>query len=274
MSNPSVSVIVTTFDRLDALAAVLRGLAAQTDRKFEIIVADDGSEPDASALAREFHAGHVWHPHNGFRAAAIRNRAVESSRGDYLIFLDGDCMPRPSFVARHRWLAEPGWFVAGNRSLLSEQATSRLLRDGGRLPGNWLLRCLRGEINRIGPLLTLPIPRKMQPAKWTGAQSCNLGMWRSDFDRAGGFDAAYEGWGYEDSDLVIRLIRDGVKRKDGRFSTGVVHLWHPPRNRTSSSLNFERLQSVLRRSQAAQASGGDARADSDDTAAIARAIGK
>jgi glycosyltransferase involved in cell wall biosynthesis len=239
------SVIVTTYNRQDVLAAVLSGLADQTDRNFEVVIADDGSEPDASSLAAAFGARHVWHPHNGFRAAAIRNRAVETSSGNYLIFLDGDCVPRPSFVARHRSLAEAGWFVAGNRALLSEKATSRLLSAGGRLPGNWLLRRLRGDVNRIGPLLTFPMLRKMEPAKWAGVQSCNLGMWRPDFDRVGGYDEAYEGWGYEDSDLVIRLIRDGVKRKDGRFSTGVVHLWHPPRDRTLSPRNLKRLQVTL-----------------------------
>jgi glycosyltransferase involved in cell wall biosynthesis len=240
-----VSVIVTTHDRHDALAAVLLGLAGQNSRNFEVVIADDGSDPDASALAETFGANHVWHPHRGFRAAAIRNRAVEASSGNYLIFLDGDCVPRPSFVKRHRSLAEAGWFVAGNRALLSQKATFQVLSSDGRLPDNWLLRRLCGDIDRLSPLLTFPIPRKMDPGRWTGAQSCNLGMWRSDFERVGGFDEAYEGWGYEDSDLVVRLIRDGVRRKDGRFSTGVVHLWHPPRDRTASGRNYNRLQVTL-----------------------------
>jgi N-terminal domain of galactosyltransferase len=74
--------------------------------------------------------------------------------------------------------------------------------------------------------------------------TCNLGMWRSDFDRAGGFDEAYVGWGYEDSDLVIRLFRTGVKRKDGRFATGVIHLWHEPNDQRSSGQNLKRLFTV------------------------------
>jgi glycosyltransferase involved in cell wall biosynthesis len=217
---PLVSVIVSTYNRQDALAAVLCGLAAQMARNFEIVVADDGSEPDASALSRHYGAKHVWHPHDGFRAAAIRNRAVEASSGDYLIFLDGDCVPRPSFIAHHRALAECGWFVAGNRVLLSESATARLLASGHYLPASLFLSRLRSDINRLAPLLTLPIPRKLSSKKWQGAKACNLGIWRADFDRVGGFDEAYQGWGYEDSDLVVRLIRSGVLRKDGRFSAG------------------------------------------------------
>jgi glycosyltransferase involved in cell wall biosynthesis len=207
---PLVSVIVSTYNRHDALAAVLRGLAAQTERNFETIVADDGSEPDVSTLSKHYGAKHVWHSHAGFRAAAIRNRAVEVSSGAYLIFLDGDCIPRPSFVARHRALAECGWFVAGNRALLSEGATARLLASGHHLPANLFLSRLRGDINRLAPLLTLPIPRKLSSKEWQGAKACNLGIWRADFDRAGRFDEAYQGWGYEDSDLVVRLIRWGV----------------------------------------------------------------
>src|SRR5712664_184022 len=131
-----VSVIVTTYNRLDALKAVLHGLNRQTDGSFEVIVADDGSEPNASATSKEFGAKHVWHPHNGFRAAAIRNRAVEASGGDYLAFLDGDCIPRPSFIRRHRALAETGWFVTGNRVLLSQQATASVLSSHDHLRQN------------------------------------------------------------------------------------------------------------------------------------------
>jgi glycosyltransferase involved in cell wall biosynthesis len=253
MFIPLISIIVTTYNRHDALTAVLHGLDEQTDRDFEVIVADDGSEPDASSLSDRHGARHVWQPHNGFRAAAIRNKAAAASEGDYVIFLDGDCVPRPSFVHRHRRLAEPGWFVAGNRAHLSRDATARLLASDkldrnfnrAHLPSNLFLSRLRGDIDRLAPFLALPIPRKFAPKRWTGAKSCNLGIWRADFDRVGGFNEAYEGWGYEDSDLVIRLIRTGVKRKDGRFSTGVLHLWHEPRDLTSEPQNHKRLTALL-----------------------------
>src|SRR6516162_10568033 len=129
-----ISVIVTTYNREDALAAVLRGLARQTDRKFEVIVADDGSPPSTARVIAGWRPqfdrlAHVWHEHKGFRAAEIRNRAILESFGEICIFLDGDCIPRPNFVAEHRRLAEPGWFVAGNRILLSREMTERVLRE-------------------------------------------------------------------------------------------------------------------------------------------------
>ena len=88
--------------------------------------ADDGSSADTGALVQRFAArapfevSHVWQEDEGFRAAAIRNRAVAGARAEYIIFTDGDCVPSRTFVHQHRRLAEPGWFLSGNRVLLSE----------------------------------------------------------------------------------------------------------------------------------------------------------
>jgi glycosyltransferase involved in cell wall biosynthesis/GT2 family glycosyltransferase len=234
-----ISIIVTTYNRPDALDAVLRGLARQSDKDFEVIVADDGSGPDTAATLRAWQYSmpqalrHIWQEHRGFRAAEIRNRAILASRGAYCIFLDGDCIPRRDFVQEHRELAEPGWFVVGNRVLMSRRLTDRVLQQSLE-PELWTLSdaCrarLHGDINRIAPLLqaSLGPVRKIRPQYWWGARSCNLAVWRTDLDRVDGFDGNYVGWGLEDSDLLIRLLRAGANRKDGRFSTGVLHLWHP-----------------------------------------------
>jgi glycosyltransferase involved in cell wall biosynthesis len=129
------AVVVTTYNRPDALEAVLAGYQAQRDTGFELVIADDGSTAATRELVEAFktRAGfpvkHVWHEDNGFRAAAIRNRALAATSADYVIFSDGDCVPAPYFVAQHRRLAEPGWFVAGNRALLSAAFTERVLRE-------------------------------------------------------------------------------------------------------------------------------------------------
>src|SRR5262249_57504407 len=81
---------------------------------------------------------------------------------------------------------------------------------------------------------------------WRGARSCNLAVWRNDLDRVDGFDASYSGWGLEDSDLLIRLLRAGVRRKDGNFATGVLHLWHPENDRSLLPANQERLDAIER----------------------------
>ena len=252
-----ISVIVTTYNREDALEAVLRSLACQTDRDFEVVVADDGSVDATRQLIEGWKAAlgrpldHVWHEDEGFRAAEIRNRAILVSRGAYCIFLDGDCIVRPDFVATHRRLAEPGRFVTGNRILLSAQLTAKVLRD--RLApetwgfADWVAERLRGGVNRVSALLSLPLGplRGLRQRAWQGARSCNLAIWRSDLDRIDGFDADYTGWGKEDSDIIVRLLHAGVRRKDGVFATGVLHLWHPEADRAKLADNERKLSDIV-----------------------------
>jgi glycosyltransferase involved in cell wall biosynthesis len=251
-----ISIIVTTYNREPALDAVLRSLARQSDRDFEVLVADDGSGPATAALIESWKGRlpqplrHVWHDDRGFRAAEIRNRAILVSRGAYCVFLDGDCIVRPHFVAMHRRLSEPGWFVTGNRALLSRALTEAVLRD--RLEPEswdlaaWIRQRLLGRVNRMPPLLALPLGplRKLRASAWRGARSCNLAVWRRDLESVDGFDAAYIGWGREDSDLLIRLLNAGVRRKDGTFATGVLHLWHPEADRSQFDANDRMMQEV------------------------------
>ncbi len=252
-----ISVIVTTYNRDDALAAVLRSLGRQTDRDFEVIVADDGSGPATAALVAASKATvghrveHVWHEDKGFRAGEIRNRAVLAALGDYCVFLDGDCIVRPDFVAMHRQLAEPGTFVTGNRILLSRDLTAKVLRDG-LTPETWNCRTwiaerLRGGVNRLSALLKLPLGplRRLRAKQWRGARSANLAIWRRDLLTVDGYDSDYAGWGKEDSDIIVRLLRAGIARKDGSFATGVIHLWHQEADRSALPENERKLGLIL-----------------------------
>jgi glycosyltransferase involved in cell wall biosynthesis len=253
-----ISVIVTTYEREDALNAVLRSLAGQTDHRFEVVVADDGSGPRTAAVIEHWKVrlgvplAHVWQEHRGFRPAEMRNRAILATQGAYCVFLDGDCLARPDFIATHRRLAEPGWFVTGNRALMSADLSAAVLRDHLE-PERWGLRDWIAQrsssgLNRLSPVLRLRLGplRKLRSTAWRGARSCNLAVWRADLDRVDGFDAAFIGWGREDSDFLVRLLRTGVRRKDGTFAAGVLHLWHPEADRSGLAANESRLDSVLR----------------------------
>lgn len=253
----TISVIVTTYNREDALAAVLRSLARQGDKEFEVVVADDGSRGATKALVTEWRERlgvpllYMWHEHRDFRAGEIRNRAIVASHGAYCIFLDGDCLVRPDFITTHRRLAERGWFLTGNRALLSAELTATILQQDVAAEtwgiAAWIAQRLRGGVNRLAPLLRIPLGslRKLRTRAWQDARSCNLAVWRSDIDRVDGFDAAFSGWGREDSDLLVRLIRGGVRRKDGIFATGVLHLWHPDADRSRLAENQRRLDGVV-----------------------------
>ncbi len=253
-----ISVIVTTYNREAALDAVLRTLAHQSDRNFEIVIADDGSRPDTARVVESWKSRlklplkHVRHEHRGFRGAEIRNRGIRVSGGEICIFLDGDCLASADFIATHRRLYQPGWFVTGNRILLSRELTDAVLARG-LTPEAWnfaalLSRRLGGGINRLLPTLRLPLGplRKLHRNSWEGAQTCNLAVARRDLDRIDGFDCAYAGWGLEDSDLVVRLLHAGLRRKDGRFATGVLHLWHPQNDRSQLPANRARLGELIR----------------------------
>jgi len=260
-----ISVIVTTYNRPDALGHVLSALSRQTQIPLEVLVADDGSDSvtrqfvQAWSAQSPFPIRHVWHEDEGFRAGAIRNRAAAEAQGEVLVFLDGDSVPFADFVARHAALAESHRFVTGNRVLLSESLTRQVIvsdglpdADASRCPTHWtawtwLRARASGRVNRLLPLLRLPNGawRERVQHEWRGARTCNMAVWRRDFERANGFDESYAGWGHEDADLAVRLIRGGVLRKDGRYALPVLHLWHAENPRDNEAANRERLQAVL-----------------------------
>jgi len=131
-----IAIIVATYKRPDALRALLEGYRNQDSGDFEVIIADDGSGPDVREVvdtyARQasFPLTHLWHEDRGFRATVMRNRGLAATGADYVIYTDGDCVPPVDFVRRHRMLAENGWFLSGNRILLSEEFTARVLEEG------------------------------------------------------------------------------------------------------------------------------------------------
>lgn len=251
--NSLISVIVTTYNWPGALAACLDSLQDQQDQGFELIVADDGSSPDTQQLVADFMqispipVSYIRQQDKGFRAGTIRNKAVAASRGDYVIFMDGDCVAFPHFISRHRKLAESGYFVPGNRLLISESFTKKVLQQ--KIPLHrqsfafFLAQWMRRRVNRMLPLLLMPINkwRYRHPQRWQKAMTCNLAVWKRDFFAVNGFDEQFEGWGYEDSDLVIRLIHQGIKRKEGRFAVPVIHLWHRQNDRSQHDENYQRL---------------------------------
>ena len=255
--NDLISVIVSTYNREDALDVVLRALSRQSDRNFEIVVADDGSGPATARVVREWTARrtipirHVWHEDRGFRLSDIRNRGIRESAGSYIVFVDGDCIARRDFVAVHRRLAEPGWFVTGTRILLSAELTDRIIRQGLEAESwglaRWLALRSRRQLNRFAPLLgmKLGVIRKLSARRWRGARGSNMAFWRADLEKVDGFDSSFSGWGREDSDIFIRLIRAGVHRKDGRFASAVLHLWHHEADRSRLPENDRQLDEVL-----------------------------
>ena len=160
-------------------------------------------------------------------------------------------MARPDFVAAHRRLAEPRHFVGGNRVLLSQTLTGKILRQNLEPEtwgfAEWAALLARGEVNRLLPLMSLPLGllRKRNANEWEGVRGGNFAFFRADLECVDGFETQFTGWGLEDSDIVIRMIRAGVMRKDGRFATGLLHLWHPEADRAQLPANRARLDELI-----------------------------
>jgi glycosyltransferase involved in cell wall biosynthesis len=241
-----ISLVTSTYNRPDALEAVLLACMAQDDVNFELIVADDGSTEATRLLVERMAAGwsgrmiHVWQADDGFRLSRVRNQGVLASSGEYVVFLDGDCVPQKDFLSSHRKLARPKRMITGSRVLLGEAFTREVLatrRDlqGMRL-GEWLAAWRAGHIQKIMQLaFRLPdIGRLRKGFTMRRIKGCNLSAWRCDIDRVNGFDESFKGWGHEDADFVVRLYNAGVLRKDGAFRTEVFHLWHKERPRDAS----------------------------------------
>ena len=114
-----ISVILATYNQPEWLEKVVWGYAAQLHRSFEIVVADDGSTPETAVLISRLQHDtgikiqHVWHEDRGFRKCRILNKAILTASHDYLVFSDGDCIPRQDFLTAHVRHAAPGRFLSG-----------------------------------------------------------------------------------------------------------------------------------------------------------------
>ena len=251
-----ISVIVTTYNSPEALKKCLDLFLLQKDKNFEIIVADDGSGSETKKLIEKYNnltinILHAWHNDKGFRAAKIRNEAVKLSSGNYLVFIDGDCLPFNNFIENHRKIAEYGYFARGNRIMLSEIFSKNIIKNNHdiNLISNlsFIKLRLKKDINRLIPIINyINFPfRKIRKKNWRGAKTCNLGVWKNDFENINGFDESYIGWGREDSDFVVRLINNKIYRKEATFSTGLLHVKHEINSRENFSKNDKLLDEAI-----------------------------
>jgi glycosyltransferase involved in cell wall biosynthesis len=237
----ALSVVVTTYEWPEALDAVLRALASQSDADFEVVVADDGSGPATAAVVerwRESFAARLVHARQrdeGFRLARVRNLGAAEAAGDYLVFVDGDCIPRRHFVSAIRRAALPGWFLAGKRVELSERLSEEVLRERTPIESWSLGRLLLRARREITPWTSLTPRDRRRP--WRpglpdfyphgNAYGFLTAVARSDLERVNGFDLRFVGWGDQDVDLAVRLRRLGLRSSYAGPDATLLHLWHP-----------------------------------------------
>jgi glycosyltransferase involved in cell wall biosynthesis len=244
-----VSLIVTTYNRPDALFLVLKSIWGQSISPEEIIIADDGSSNETKEVIKSFQilSGlriiHSWQKDVGFRAAKSRNKAIAQSSGDYIILIDGDMILHPKFVQDHINNAQNDCFIQGSRVLLTERATKSHL-ETSNIDLSFLSNGISNRMNAINSVFLSKIfSKKVNYIR--GIKTCNMSFYKKACINVNGFNNNFEGWGREDSEFVVRLLNSGIKRKNLRFNAIQFHLWHLENTRISLLQNNSILKSTI-----------------------------
>ncbi|MBC3788227.1 glycosyltransferase family 2 protein [Spirosoma utsteinense] len=253
MSAPTVSVLVTTYNRPDALERCLISVFQQSHLPTEILVCDDGSGDVTRQTIARLQARspvplqHIWQPDDGFRLARIRNQGLLAATGAYLIQVDGDVILHRQYIADHLRHARPGYFFSGNQYHIPLNIANKLLADptipvqSALVQSAWNWRRLWSV-----PLQWLMVRFYHWDTHYEYVLGCNMGFWRQDLMRVNGYDEEFRGWGWEDTELVLRLINLGCTFRFIRFGAIQYHLDHPHSCRTSEGENRARAMETIR----------------------------
>ncbi len=238
----SLTLVVAVYNAARFLELILAALERQSTHDFEVIIADDGSGPEVRQLLQSavhrlpFPLKHLWQPDEGFRKNMMLNKAIAASETDYLVFIDGDCLPHHKFIEDHRNNRMSNAILCGRRVFLSRQMTEKIQRNEivsgkyERLNAKLLLDGLRGGSRHLeeGIRIENPTLRKVLHRKPIRMLGCNFSLEKSLLERINGFNEDYKAPGLgEDSDVAHRLSLIGARFVDLRHLALLYHLYHP-----------------------------------------------
>jgi len=232
------SVIFSTYNSEEWLEKVIWGYQTQTFQDFELIIADDGSRVETKKLIEKYQTIvsfpiiHVWQEDNGFQKSQILNKAILASTTDYLIFSDGDCIPRKDFVETHLKYREKGRFLSGGYFKLPMNISKLISKDDvfsqKCFDVHWLMKnglkksfknnklSAQGFFSKFMNFITPTKP------SWNGH---NASGWKENLIKINGFNQEMQ-YGGQDRELGERLENIGIKGKQIRYSAICVHLDH------------------------------------------------
>lgn len=238
MTTPKLSVIISTYNQPEWLKKVLWGYENQSEDNFEVIIADDGSSTETKELIDLFIKNshlriiHIWHMDDGFQKTKILNKAIEASTTNYLLFSDGDCIPRSDFVAKHIKYRKRGYFLSGGYFKLTRNISERIteidIKNSNCFDLKWLRSNGLSFSFKNNKLTSKGIKERIlnwitpTEATWNGHNSSG---WKDDIVRVNGFDERMQ-YGGEDRELGERLFNLGIKAKQLRYTAICVHLDH------------------------------------------------
>lgn len=245
------SIIISTYNKPEWLQLVLCSYDIQTVKNFEIIIADDGSDAQTKAIVENFSAEtninviHVWQKDEGFQKTKILNKAIVASNYDYLIFTDGDCIAREDFVETHLNLSRPNCALSGGYFKLTESISNQISKDiiqqGKCYDKNWLLEQGQPKSFKLNKLtkskFMANLLNTVTPTKAT-FDGMNVSCYKTDILAVNGFDERMQ-YGAEDREVGERMMNNGIKFMQVRYSCICVHLHHdrPYKNDETQALN-------------------------------------
>jgi glycosyltransferase involved in cell wall biosynthesis len=247
--NSEVSVIISTYNQPEWLKKVLIGYQLQTVKNFEIIIADDGSTQTTKAVIEHFKntsnlaITNVWQEDCGFRKTKILNKAIKKSRAPYLIFTDGDCIPRADFVETHLKLKKANCFLSGGYFKLPLHISEVISEDDIKaqrcFDKEWLLQQGLKKSFKTNKLTASGVIEqflnRITPTKAT-FDGMNVSVWKNDVVEVNGFDERMA-YGGEDRELGERLMNLGIKPIQIRYSAICLHLEHERSYVNEAALN-------------------------------------
>ena len=246
------SLVITTYNWVQALKLCLESVLAQTVLPKEIIIADDGSKQETIDLIKNFQMSypnvniiHSWQEDKGFRAGMSRNRAISKTTGKYVIILDGDLILERHFVQDHIESKEKGCFIQGSRVIMSKEKSQEILNGKIlKLPKIMFEKGFKNKLNMIrNKILSKLMTTKDKNLK--GIRSCNMSFFNEDLELVNGFEEKIEGWGREDSELALRLFNNNIKKKKLKFKALTYHIFHKENDRSRLKKNDEMLQEAI-----------------------------
>jgi glycosyltransferase involved in cell wall biosynthesis len=239
-----IALLISTYNWPESLDLVLKSLIKQTLMPNEILIADDGSAEQTKHLIVDFQKNnniaikHFWQEDLGFRKSKILNKAVAGTMADYIIQIDGDCIMHSRFIEDHVCFARRGVYLYGSRVNILPDFVGSVF-ENKKIKFNFFSKEIKNKTRTLHfPFLSnLYQSHKGISKKFRG---CNVSYWREDFIAVNGYNQDFEGWGREDSDLVIRIGNNGIKSKRLRYAAIVYHLYH----KVNSKHNFELNNSI------------------------------
>jgi len=224
------ALLISTYNWPEALDLILKSVLNQTRLPDEILIADDGSTEKTRELIRRFKKEnnivlrHIWQEDIGFRKSKILNKAIAQTTADYIIQIDGDCIIHKNFISDHIVFAKKGFYLYGSRVNILPHKVSEVF-ENKIINFNFFSKEIKNRTRnlRISALSCLYKTHFQISNKFRG---CNVSFWKNDLIAINGYNEDFEGWGREDSDLVIRLGNNGIGAKRLRYAGIVYHIFH------------------------------------------------